>query len=608
MSGAPKRKSALLLLVAAFFALPLHGQEAVFAVVADTHIGSGSAAADLEAVVRAINGRPDIDFVVVDGDVTEKGRSSEFAEARRILGGLRPPGRVLPGNHDAHWVGRALTHFRGAWPDDKFLFQKGAATFLGLDSGELGHLAPEDLAWLEARLAAIPGDASLFVFLHHPPANVDNWFKAHNLLKDRRAYVFGGHVHKTQVSMTGGIPAVTVRSALARDKPDAWGYLLVKVWADAVEFLEVTGPGAPVPVGAVRRADWTPAPEMPAASFRGLGARILWKADLGTSVAGPAVSDGTRVFAATAKGDITCLDLKGNVQWTSGAGGALVAPPEIAAGKLWVATASGRVSALDAESGRLVRTRAGGEPATSPVVFVGKGPRGRPALLAATLREDAGILSCLDAETLEPLWIQKDAGGMIQTRPLVADGKVVYGSWDGCVHGLNLEDGREIWRWSSNPNFYYSPAGCVPQTDGRRVFVCAPDGFVTALELADGKQAWREKRGAWESLGLSKDGKRLVVKGLAGDFSVVEAATGALLHRTSPAHGPSDILPVVPIEKDGHVLYGAQNGYVYEIDPAGNISPVLFMGAAGVHSIQPLKGDVFAATNADGLIVVFRWR
>ncbi len=601
----PLDKKFIVFFGAVLFALPLAAQEAIFAVVADTHVGSGSAAADLAAVVRTINARKDIDFAVIAGDVTEKGRPSEYAEACRILAELRAPCRILPGNHDAHWVGRGLTNFRRAWPDDRFLFQKGPSYYLGLDSGELGHLAPEDLSWLAATLARIPSSASIFVFLHHPPESVDNWFKAHNLLRDRRAVVFGGHVHKTQVLSAGGIIAVTAKSALSGKNPDAWGFLLVKVWADAVEFLDVTGAAAPMPVGAVRRAEWKPALALPDKPFQNIAARLLWKADLAVSLPGPAVGEGDRVYAADAKGTITCFDSKGGVSWKAAMGEAMIFSPTFAGDTLWAVSSAGRVTALDAKTGRVLRSRSLGQPATSPVGFVDKSPWGDPVLLIATLRGDEGALSCFDARTLESVWVREAAGGMIQSCPLAVGGRVVYGSWDGRVHALDVRDGHELWTWSGNPNFYYSPAGCAPQTDGRRLFICAPDGYVTALDLESGASMWREKSGAWESLGISPDGRRLLVKGLAQEFRVLDAETGRLIQRTFPAHGKSDILPAVPLEWSGRILYGGQNGFVYEIDPQGTIAPLMFLGAAGVHSLQRLKDGLFLASNLDGQIAVF---
>jgi len=116
-----------LALLAWSVALP---QETRFAVITDTHIGAGGAAAELEAVVARINGLKEIEFVIHTGDITEKGRDSEFAEAKKILDRLHCPYSIIPGNHDSHWIGYGLAGFRKTWGDDKFLFQKGKQPFV----------------------------------------------------------------------------------------------------------------------------------------------------------------------------------------------------------------------------------------------------------------------------------------------------------------------------------------------------------------------------------------------------------------------------------------------------------------------------------------------
>ena len=106
------------------FVPALSAQQARFAVISDTHIGAGSAASALESVVAAVNSRPALEFVVVAGDITEKGRLTEFVEAKKILDGLKVPYYAVPGNHDSHWIGHGLTNFLKTWPEDRFFFQK----------------------------------------------------------------------------------------------------------------------------------------------------------------------------------------------------------------------------------------------------------------------------------------------------------------------------------------------------------------------------------------------------------------------------------------------------------------------------------------------------
>jgi outer membrane protein assembly factor BamB len=213
---------------------------------------------------------------------------------------------------------------------------------------------------------------------------------------------------------------------------------------------------------------------------------------------------------------------------------------------------------------------------------------------------------CLDAETLATLWTGAGAKDMIQTRPLEIAGKIIFGSWDARVHALDSESGREVWSWTENDNFYYAPAGCVPTSDGTRVFVCSPDGYVSAIDLATGKTAWREKASSWESLGISSDKKSIFVKSRIDEFNVLDSAAGKILRKTVPAQGNGDLLPVEPLASGGEILFGGQNGNIYLIDKNDRISKLFSVGPGGVHSIQNPKRGIFIAADMDGRVVAFR--
>jgi outer membrane protein assembly factor BamB/predicted phosphodiesterase len=573
-----------------------------FAVVTDTHIGSGTAGDDLAAVIASINARRDIAFVVHTGDITEKGRDAEFAEARRLLGRLTVPWFIIPGNHDAHWIGRGLAGYRAAFVEERFFFEKDGRAAVGLSTGEFGHLAPEDLAFLEASLMKVPAGAPLFVFIHFPPASVDNWSQAHDLLRTRRATVICGHGHRTQFLDPSGVPAVMARAAVSRGRDGAWGYAVFHDLPEDLTVEEVTGSTGPQAVGLIDAGSRTASPELAVKGFENRGASVLWRSDLKTTILVAPVVGGDTVVFQTLSGRFEAFDLAGRVIWRYDTGDPAISRPIAWAGALFIASASGRVSKLDLKTGRVLAAAAIWERATSDLAVLERDPAG-PALLVGTV---GGKLFCLDGASLKPLWVSASVSEMIQSRPLISGSTVIFGAWDARVHALDASDGRELWTWTENDNFYYSPAGCVPATDGKRVFVCSPDGFVSAIELASGRTAWRTKCASWESLSLTPDRRSVLVKSRIDEFTILDAVTGKAVHTIAPAHGVGDLIPCEPLWWQGWAIFGGQNGNIYRIGVEGPAEIVLSLGSAAILSLQSPSDGVFIAADADGRVAAFR--
>lgn len=602
-SGIRRRTIALLFGLALVWSLAPAAADIRFAVIADTHIGAGStASADLSAVVSRINGLSGVHFAVLAGDITEKGRDSEFAEAKRLLGGLKIPWHVIAGNHDAHWIGQALIGFREAWASDRFFFEKSGRVFIGLNTWDFGHLAPDDLVWLRERLAGTAASARFFVFAHHPPALVDNWYQAQNILKARKSVIFSGHVHRTQILSIEGLPFVTIRRAMASTlNPPGFG--LIDSRADGrVSVFEVNGNDAPRLVGTIGAEALGAASEIPPPVRTRDEVEVVGRAELETRASLAPVSAGDRIIVVDNAGRIHGFDSSARERWIHDPK-AFSASRPVGRGRFaYAATAKGRILKLETADGRLVDEADVGERVTSALALFADGS-GRRRLLAGTL---SGRLFCLDAQSLDVLWVSGEAKDMIQSRPLVVGEKVIFGCWDARLHALEVSTGRPLWRWSENDNFYYAPAGCDPVSDGSRIFVSCPDGFVSAVDLTAGRTVWREKHNAWESLGLSPDRARLFIKSRADEFRLLDSAAGRLLALSSPAQGKGDIMPVEPVEWEGRVYFGVQNGRIYEVGPGGRMKAILDLGPAGVHSLLALGGGRFAAVNLDGTLVVFR--
>ena len=72
-------------------------------------------------------------------------------------------------------------------------------------------------------------------------------------------------------------------------------------------------------------------------------------------------------------------------------------------------------------------------------------------------------VSCLDAVTGKLRWEYTGVTGFVETRPLVYDGKVIFGAWDQHLYALDAANGKLAWKWRGDKaGTLLSPAACWP--------------------------------------------------------------------------------------------------------------------------------------------------
>ena len=115
--------------------------------ISDLHF-HGVERGSVDALRDALNER-EPDLIVISGDLTLAGRSSEFEAARRFMDELVPPTLVVPGNHDIPAYNlfdrflRPLRRYRDhIRRDAEPLHDDGSVCVLGLNSAR-----PWDLSW-----------------------------------------------------------------------------------------------------------------------------------------------------------------------------------------------------------------------------------------------------------------------------------------------------------------------------------------------------------------------------------------------------------------------------------------------------------------------------
>jgi Icc protein len=177
--------------------------------------------------------RPDV--VVATGDLTDNGTPEQYSALRELLERLELPLYLVPGNHDER------VPLAEAFPLHAYLPRDGApqsyavddhpVRLVGIDTTHPGHhdgeLTADELAWLDATLAARP-DAPTLVFMHHPPFDTGVWWMDCVGLsaEHRRGFedvirrhpqvqrVVAGHIHRP-VQTTWGAAIVSVSPSTA---------------------------------------------------------------------------------------------------------------------------------------------------------------------------------------------------------------------------------------------------------------------------------------------------------------------------------------------------------------------------------------------------------
>lgn len=107
------------------------------------------------------------------------------------------------------------------------------------------------------------------------------------------------------------------------------------------------------------------------------------------------------------------------------------------------------------------------------------------------------------------------ADSPVRTSPAVVDGIAYFGSDDGSLHAVTLQDGAEIWRFATGNSVASSPA----VVDGA-VFFGSEDQNCYAVEASTGDERWRLPIGPYSGAPAVVDGTVLVNGGEQGQMNL----------------------------------------------------------------------------------------
>ncbi|HEX5220506.1 MAG TPA: PQQ-binding-like beta-propeller repeat protein [Verrucomicrobiae bacterium] len=585
-----------------------------FVLLSDTHVGSETGAEDLRAAVRDINTLTNVEFVLLSGDVTEYG-SREFLQlAREILGGLKVPLHIGPGNHDMKWSESGATDFAKIFGDERFNFEFGGYRFLGMHQGPLmkmgdGFWSPQDVRWLKETLAQMPDAQQPIIFVTHYPLNdgIANWYEVLDLLKKYNTQVvLCGHGHANRTFSFEDVAGVMGRSNL-RARRATGGFNIVEIKDGKITFTEHLHGGGNKPwhtnvlVKHEYATDTTKYPR-PDFSVNAQYPKVKprWKFNTGFTIASsPAVSKDLAIVG-DASGTVYAFALAdGATKWKFITKGPVYSTPDVNGERVVFASTDGNIYCLNAGSGKELWRFTTDRALVACPLIVGE---------TVFIGSSEGVFRALNLNDGKNQWSFDGAPGFVETRPLHYDGKIIFGAWDQHLYALDAKTGTLTWKWKGDrPGTLYSPAACWPVAAHGKVFIAAPDRKVTALDAKTGNQIWRSgDHEGRESIALSADGSRFYVRSMNNRIYAISTLSDKPENVWElNAQFGYDINSAMLAEKDGVLFYGTKNDLLLAIDAAtGKLKWQHKLGTGVMNTVVPLSATEVLTTDFSGQVAL----
>jgi len=607
----------LILFMVCLLSFGVQAQSFRFAQLTDLHLSPNNPnpTEDLLRSVAQINATENIDFVLVTGDITEEGDRASMEKVKSCLDLLKVKYYVALGNHETKWSDSGCTAFGEIFGSERFEFEHKGFLFLGFNSGPLmrmayGHVVPQDIRWMTERMEQVGKDKPVILVTHYPlmDGDVDNWYEVTDAVRPYNVRLFiGGHYHANKNLRYDGIPGVLMRSNL-RDKDEKQGYGIYEVTSDSIKvFTQRIGePAKQWASFSLTESYYNhqgKAEKYPDFSVNQEYAKAKehWVVQTGVGIyCSPAVEK-DKVFVGDDLGCLTAYALKnGKKLWSFASGKRIVGTPAVSEGIVVFGSADRSIYGLNAADGSLRWKVEVAEPVLGAVtiheglVYVGASDK--------TFR-------AIDIQTGKVVWSYDQVKGYIESKPLIADNKVIFGAWDNTLYALDKETGKEIWKWTGGlTRMHFSPAAVWPVASNEKVFIADPQRAMTAIDLQNGETIWRTFRSqVRETIGLSEDGERVYSKTMNDSIVCYSALTDTPEQVWASNVGFGyEHAPSMPQEKEG-VLYGStKEGLLFALEAkTGKVIWKHKIGNSLINTVVPLNGKevLFTATSGEvGLI------
>ncbi|KAF2331993.1 outer membrane protein assembly factor BamB family protein [Flavobacterium daemonense] len=601
----------LLFIIASGFSQNAEKSENIkFVQLTDLHVSVGN---DndflLQNIVKEIN-NSDNEFVVVTGDLTNRGADDELKEVHSILSQLKKPYYVISGNHETNWSESAGLTYKKIFGEDKFVFSKGDYLFIGFPCGPYmkmgdGFVKHEDVLWLDKTLKdSLKGNnKKVLNFAHYPLDNsVSNYKEVLSVLqKYPTVATFCGHGHTLRKYDFSGLSGPMGTSITSLDgKKKSYNELIISKDSISIYQKEIDKPG-------VFRFSLPSKPSKITIPKDSVTFQAPFLKDIASIYSLP-VFDKKNIYFTNSIGQIQSVNLKNkSVNWKTETGNSIYFSPIIVKNNLVIGTIEGSLLGFDTQSGKQKWTiPVGGVLVGSPIAENNK---------VYTASSKAFI--CADAVTGKVIWQNNLPMSYSQGTPLIQGDKIIFGVWDSYIYCLNKNTGNLIWKWNNgnDTQILYSAGNVNMVSSKNRLYFVTPQRFLTVLDIETGKTLLRTQK--WkirESMGKSQDGKWFYGKTMDGllvrvplndDIELTEESfvnqSKVLDLKLGYEHNPAGIL-----EKNNKIYIGSRKGEVIIVDAAKfEIIKQINLGSSSINGFTvDDKGQIWASLIEGGIFLL----
>lgn len=562
----------------------------------------------LQNIVKEIN-NSDNEFVVVTGDLTNRGANDELQQVHSILTKLKIPYYVISGNHETNWSESAGLTYKKIFGADKFVFSKGDYLFIGFPCGPYmkmgdGFVKHEDVLWLDKTLkdSLKNSNKKVLNFAHYPLDNsVSNYKEVLSVLeKYPTVATFCGHGHTLKKYDFSGLSGIMGTSITSLDgKTKSYNEVIISKDSISIYQKEIDKPG-------VFRFSVPSQPSKIVIPKDSLVVTPFVK-DIASIYSLPAF-DKKSLYFTNSIGEIQSVNLKNkSVNWKTETGNSIYFSPVTVKNNLVIGTIEGNLLGFDTQSGKQKWTiPVGGVLVGSPIAENNK---------VYTASSTAFI--CADAVSGKVIWQNNLPLSYSQGTPLIQGDKIIFGVWDSYVYCLDKNTGNLIWKWNNgnDKQILYSAGNVNMVSTTKRLYFVTPQRFLTILDIETGKTLLRTSK--WkirESMGKSQDGKWFYGKTMDGELlrvplnDDIELTEESFVNQSKVLdlklgyeHNPAAIL-----ENKNKIYIGSRKGEVLIVDATKfEIIKQINLGSSSVNGFTvDNKGQVWTSLIEGGIFLL----